>query len=53
MVKDGDKRIGETLWISQKDGDPIPVRVTETDFIALAEKGGIGETSMTGADSDG
>ncbi|HSG94691.1 MAG TPA: glycine cleavage T C-terminal barrel domain-containing protein, partial [Afifellaceae bacterium] len=47
MVADGGKRIGETLWISQKDGKAIPVRVTETDFLALAEKGEIGATIDT------
>jgi sarcosine oxidase subunit alpha len=52
MVKDGGKRIGETLWVSQKDGDPIPVRVSETDFLALAEKGEIGETGTAGVASD-
>jgi sarcosine oxidase subunit alpha len=52
MVKDGGRRIGETLWISQKNGEPIPVRVTETDFLALAEKGEIGEISETGEASD-
>ncbi len=47
MVKDGGKRIGETLWVSRKGDEPIPVRVTETDFLALAEKGEIGETVKT------
>ena len=56
MVKNGGKRIGETLWISRKDGEPIPVRVTATDFLALREKGEIGgtaKTSETGEVSDG
>jgi sarcosine oxidase subunit alpha len=55
MVKDGGKHIGETLWISRKDGEPIPVRVTETDFLALAEKGEIGgpaDTHEAGEASD-
>ncbi len=49
MVADGGRRIGETLWISQKDGEPIPVRLTETDFLALAAKGEIGATVATPA----
>lgn len=39
MVKSGGQRIGDVLHVSRKDGAPIPVRVTETDFLALAGKG--------------
>jgi len=47
MVNDGGKRIGETLWISRKDSEPMPVRVTETDFLALRDKGEIAATIDT------
>ena len=39
MIKSGGQRIGQTLWVSRKDGAPIPVRVCETDFLALKERG--------------
>lgn len=42
MLKDGGRRIGETLWVSRKDGEPIPVRVSESNFLALREKGELG-----------
>jgi sarcosine oxidase subunit alpha len=33
LVKGGGTRMGERLWVSRKDGAPIPVTVTETDFL--------------------
>ncbi len=38
MVKSGRSRMGERLWVSRRDGAPIPVTVTATDFLALREK---------------
>jgi sarcosine oxidase subunit alpha len=34
MVNDGRRRLGETLWVSRRDGAPVPVKVTGTDFLA-------------------
>jgi sarcosine oxidase subunit alpha len=34
LVRDGRRRIGETLWVARRDGAPIPVRLTGTDFLA-------------------
>jgi sarcosine oxidase subunit alpha len=39
MVKSGGSHIGERLWVSRKSGAPIPVKVTETDFLKLKEAG--------------
>ena len=39
MVKGGGQRIGERLWVSRRDGAPIPVKVTETDFLKLRADG--------------
>lgn len=41
MVEAGGSRIGERLWVSRKDGAPIPVKVTETDFLKLKEDGDV------------
>ncbi|MFC3135515.1 sarcosine oxidase subunit alpha family protein [Microbaculum marinum] len=41
MVKSGGARIGERLWVSRKGGAPIPVKVTETDFLKLREDGDV------------
>ena len=38
MVAGGRKRMGERLWVSRRDGAPIPVTVTGTDFLAQKEK---------------
>ena len=38
MVEGGRKRMGERLWVSRRDGAPIPVTVTGTDFLAQREK---------------
>jgi len=38
LVKSGRSRRGERLWASRKDGAPIPVTVTGTDFLAAREK---------------
>ena len=37
MVKGGAGRMGERLWVSRRDGPPIPVRVTGSDFLAGRE----------------
>jgi sarcosine oxidase subunit alpha len=37
MVKGGRSRMGERLWVSRRDGAPIPVTVTGTDFLALRD----------------
>jgi sarcosine oxidase subunit alpha len=34
VVKGGARRMGERLWVSRKDGAPIPVTVAGTDFLA-------------------
>jgi sarcosine oxidase subunit alpha len=34
VVKSGRSRMGERLWVSRRDGAPIPVKVTGTDFLA-------------------
>ena len=34
MVKGGRSRMGERLWVSRRDGAPIPVTVAGTDFLA-------------------
>jgi sarcosine oxidase subunit alpha len=33
LVQGGGKRMGETLYVSRRDGTPIPVTVAETDFL--------------------
>ena len=38
LVKAGRSRMGERLWVSRRDGAPIPVTVTATDFLAGREK---------------
>jgi sarcosine oxidase subunit alpha len=40
LVKSGRSRIGERLWVSRRDGAPIPVTVSGTDFLAAQEKAG-------------
>ena len=30
--------MGERLWVSRRDGAPIPVTVAGTDFLAAREK---------------
>ncbi len=37
LVKSGRSRVGDRLWASRKDGAPIPVTVTGTDFLAVKE----------------
>jgi sarcosine oxidase subunit alpha len=37
LVKSGRSRMGERLWVSRRDGAPIPVTVTGTDFLAAGE----------------
>jgi sarcosine oxidase subunit alpha len=39
LVRDGRRQMGERLWVSRRDGAPIPVTVTGTDFLAEGEKG--------------
>ena len=41
VVKSGGDRIGERLWVTRRDGAPIPVKVTETDFLHLRETGDV------------
>jgi sarcosine oxidase, subunit alpha len=41
MVKSGGARMGERLWVSRKGGAPIPVKVTETDFLTMREDGDV------------
>lgn len=36
MVKGGAKRQGEPLWVSRRDGPPVPVLVTGTDFLSAS-----------------
>ena len=38
LVRGGHKRMGEKLWASRRDGAPILVTVTGTDFLAAREK---------------
>ncbi len=38
LVESGGERMDERLYVSQKDGAPIPVTVTETDFLKTAEQ---------------
>jgi sarcosine oxidase subunit alpha len=38
LVKSGRSRVGQRLWASRKDGAPMPVTVTGTDFLASREK---------------
>jgi sarcosine oxidase subunit alpha len=38
LVKGGQKRKGERLWVSRRDGAPIAVTVAGTDFLAAREK---------------
>ncbi len=38
LVKGGRKRTGEQLWVSRRDGAPVAVMVTATDFLAAREK---------------
>jgi sarcosine oxidase, subunit alpha len=37
LVKSGRSRMGEQLWVSRRDGGPIPVTVSGTDFLAARE----------------
>ena len=46
MVKSGGERIGDVLYISRKDNAPIPVRVTETDFLTLSAGGDLKPPSV-------
>ena len=39
LVKGGGERMGHTLYVSRKDGMPVEVRVTETDWLKAAVKG--------------
>ena len=39
LINDGGSRLGETLYASRQNGAPIPVMVSEPDFIALRDKG--------------
>ena len=34
LVKNGRARMGEQLFVSRRDGAPIPVKVSGTDFLA-------------------
>jgi sarcosine oxidase subunit alpha len=36
LVRDGRRRMGETLWVARRDGAPVPARVTGADFLAKA-----------------
>jgi sarcosine oxidase subunit alpha len=38
LVKGGRKRFGERLWVSRRDGAPIPVMIAGTDFLAAPER---------------
>ncbi len=38
LVKSGRSRVGDRLWASRKDGAPVPVTVTGTDFLGQREK---------------
>ncbi len=38
LVKSGRSRVGDRLWASRKDGAPVPVTVTHTDFLEAREK---------------
>jgi sarcosine oxidase subunit alpha len=38
LVKGGRGRMGERLWVSRRDGAPIPVTVTGTDFLTARER---------------
>lgn len=37
LVKGGGNRMGEQLYVTRDAGDPIPVRVTESDFLSMIE----------------
>ncbi|MDQ3558447.1 MAG: hypothetical protein M3453_04525, partial [Pseudomonadota bacterium] len=37
MVKGGASLQGVRLWVSRRDGPPVPVLVTGTDFIAARQ----------------
>ncbi|MYZ50532.1 glycine cleavage T C-terminal barrel domain-containing protein, partial [Propylenella binzhouense] len=39
LVKDGGRRIGERLWVARAAAAPVPVIVSETDFLARGEAG--------------
>ncbi|ESR22830.1 sarcosine oxidase subunit alpha family protein [Lutibaculum baratangense] len=39
LVAGGGDRMGDRLWVTRPGGAPIPVRVTETDFLKLKEEG--------------
>ncbi len=41
MVRSGRERMGERLWVSRKSGDPVPVKVTGSDFLRLREDGDV------------
>jgi sarcosine oxidase subunit alpha len=40
LVKGGRSRMGERLWVSRRDGAPIPVTVSGTDFLAMGHADG-------------
>jgi len=52
MIKSGGQRIGQTLWVSRKEGAPMEVRVCETDFLALKEKGELEPSPIAPAAED-
>jgi sarcosine oxidase subunit alpha len=37
LVKDGRSRMGSRLWAARRNGPPVPVTVTGTDFLAARE----------------
>jgi hypothetical protein len=39
LIKSGRSRMGERLWVSRRDGAPIPVVVSGTDFLAAKGAG--------------
>lgn len=43
LVKSGSERMGQILYVSRKNGPPVPVKVVETDFMKSA--GGAGGKS--------
>ena len=39
LVRSGGEHMGRTLYVSKQGAEPIPVKVTETDFIEMFKGG--------------
>jgi sarcosine oxidase subunit alpha len=47
LVESGEQRMGETLYATWNGKPPVPVQVTEVDFLGDREKAAIPNTAAT------